>query len=143
VIWDRHARWNRRQAAPRRAGTQGRPVPAAAARGRLHGSILETVGATPLVLLPRLGASAGLAARLALKLEFFNPLGSVKDRIGLAMVEAAEREGSDRAGPLHAGGADLGQHRHRARLRRRREGIPADRGDAGRRQHRAAEDDAA
>jgi len=45
------------------------------------------------VLLPRLSASAGLSARLALKLEFFNPLGSVKDRIGLAMVEAAEREG--------------------------------------------------
>jgi cysteine synthase A len=57
------------------------------------GSVLETVGATPLVLLPRLAAEAGLAARLALKLEFFNPLGSVKDRIGLAMVEAAEREG--------------------------------------------------
>nr|WP_237213358.1 cysteine synthase A [Roseomonas sp. NPKOSM-4] len=59
----------------------------------MFGSIVETVGATPLVLLPRLGASAGLAARLALKLEFFNPLGSVKDRIGLAMVEAAEAEG--------------------------------------------------
>ncbi len=65
----------------------------AAPRGRLFGSVLETVGATPLVLLPRLAAEAGLAARLALKLEFFNPLGSVKDRIGLAMVEAAEREG--------------------------------------------------
>ena len=64
-----------------------------APRGRLLGSVLETVGATPLVLLPRLAAEAGLAARLALKLEFFNPLGSVKDRIGLAMVEAAEREG--------------------------------------------------
>lgn len=55
--------------------------------------MLETVGATPLVRLPRLEAEAGCAARLALKLEFFNPLGSVKDRIGLAMVEAAEREG--------------------------------------------------
>lgn len=62
-------------------------------RGRLYGSVLETVGGTPLVRLPRLEASEGLAARLALKLEFFNPLASVKDRIGLAMVEEAERAG--------------------------------------------------
>ncbi|MGK7865571.1 cysteine synthase A [Falsiroseomonas sp. E2-1-a4] len=62
-------------------------------RGRLFGSVLETIGGTPLVLLPRLATSAGLKARLALKLEYFNPLGSVKDRIGLAMVEAAERDG--------------------------------------------------
>lgn len=67
--------------------------PPVTARGRIYGSVLETVGATPLVLLPRLAAAEGLPARLALKLEFFNPLGSVKDRIGLAMVEAAEREG--------------------------------------------------
>ncbi|MGG5821109.1 cysteine synthase A [Falsiroseomonas sp. HW251] len=78
---------------PRRRGARNAPSSPTAARGRLFGSVLETVGATPLVLLPRLAASAGLAARLALKLEFFNPLGSVKDRIGLAMVEAAEREG--------------------------------------------------
>jgi cysteine synthase A len=62
-------------------------------RGRIFGSVLETIGGTPLVLLPRIAAAEGLAARIALKLEFFNPLGSVKDRIGLAMVEAAEREG--------------------------------------------------
>ena len=62
-------------------------------RGRLYGSVLEIVGNTPLVRLPRLEQAEGLAARLALKLEFQNPLGSVKDRIGLAMVEAAEREG--------------------------------------------------
>ena len=68
-------------------------TPTAAARGRLYGSILETIGGTPLVLLPRLAATEGLVARLALKLEFFNPLGSVKDRIGLAMIEAAERDG--------------------------------------------------
>ena len=61
--------------------------------GRLYGSVLEIVGNTPLVRLPRLEAAEGLAARLALKLEFQNPLGSVKDRIGLAMGEAAEREG--------------------------------------------------
>jgi len=64
-----------------------------APRGRLFGSILETIGATPLVRLPRLEQAEGLACRLALKLEYRNPLGSVKDRIGLAMVEAAEREG--------------------------------------------------
>jgi len=74
------------------------PVIPPAPRGRLYGSILETVGATPLVRLPRLEAEEGLVARLALKLEFFNPLGSVKDRIGLAMVEAAEREGLIRPG---------------------------------------------
>ena len=74
------------------------PPRAAAARGRLYGSVLETIGGTPLVRLPRLEQAEGLAARLALKLEFRNPLGSVKDRIGLAMVEAAEREGLIRPG---------------------------------------------
>ncbi len=64
----------------------------------LHDSILATIGNTPLVRLPRLEAARGLKARLALKLEFFNPLGSVKDRIGLAMVEAAERGGRIRPG---------------------------------------------
>jgi cysteine synthase len=81
--------------------SRARPAPRSAAppaRGRLYGSVLETVGATPLVRLPRLEAEEGLAARLALKLEFFNPLGSVKDRIGLAMIEAAERQGLIRPG---------------------------------------------
>lgn len=68
-------------------------LPTVNSRGRVYGSVLEIVGNTPLVRLPRLEAAEGLAARLALKLEFQNPLGSVKDRIGLAMVEAAEREG--------------------------------------------------
>ncbi len=71
------------------SGIQPRVPP----RGRIYDSILDTVGGTPLVRLPRLEREEGLAARLALKLEFFNPLGSVKDRIGLAMVEAAEAEG--------------------------------------------------
>ncbi len=62
-------------------------------RGRIYGSVLEVVGATPIVRLARLGAAEGLVAELALKLEFFNPLGSVKDRIGLAMVDRAEAEG--------------------------------------------------
>jgi cysteine synthase A len=62
----------------------------AAPRGRIYASILGTIGGTPLVRLPRIIAEERLAADLALKLEFFNPLGSVKDRIGLAMVEQAE-----------------------------------------------------
>ena len=64
------------------------------ARGRIYGSVLEVVGATPLVRLSRFIAADGLVADLALKLEFFNPLGSVKDRIGLAMVQRAEAEGT-------------------------------------------------
>jgi len=59
-------------------------------------NITETVGSTPLVRLQRMGA--GLDAEILLKLEFFNPLNSVKDRIGRAMVEAAEADGSLKAG---------------------------------------------
>src|ERR1700679_142867 len=62
-------------------------------RGRIFPSVLDLVGGTPLVRLPRLKGADSLLADLALKLEFFNPLGSVKDRIGLAMVEAAEQAG--------------------------------------------------
>jgi cysteine synthase A len=62
-------------------------------RTRIHDSILSTIGATPLVRVPNLARETGIVADLALKLEFFNPLGSVKDRIGLAMVEAAEAQG--------------------------------------------------
>ena len=57
-----------------------------------HTSILETIGQTPLVRLNRI--TAGLDATIALKGEFKNPLGSVKDRIGRAMIEAAEADGS-------------------------------------------------
>jgi cysteine synthase A len=62
-------------------------------RGRTYKSILETIGNTPLVHLPRLSHEQGCRAELYGKLEFFNPLGSVKDRIGLAMIEDAERAG--------------------------------------------------
>ena len=58
---------------------------------KLHPNILGPVGRTPLVKLNRIGA--GLPATIALKCEFFNPLGSVKDRIGAAMIEAAEQDG--------------------------------------------------
>ncbi len=57
----------------------------------LRPDILSTVGRTPLIKLNRV--AAGLDATIALKAEFFDPLGSVKDRIGVAMIEAAEKEG--------------------------------------------------
>ncbi|MBS4076455.1 cysteine synthase A [Ameyamaea chiangmaiensis] len=65
----------------------------ASPRGRVYDSIVQTVGGTPLVALPRLVAEDDIHACLLMKLEFFNPLGSVKDRIGAAMVLRAEREG--------------------------------------------------
>ncbi len=62
-------------------------------RGRIYDSIIDTIGATPLVRFKRLAAEAGVKADIVGKLEFFNPLSSVKDRIGLAMIEAAEASG--------------------------------------------------
>jgi cysteine synthase A len=62
-------------------------------RGRIYDSIIDTIGATPLVRFKRLAAEAGVKADILGKLEFFNPLSSVKDRIGLAMIEAAEASG--------------------------------------------------
>jgi len=59
--------------------------------GKLFNNITETIGHTPLVKLNRV--TEGIEATIALKCEFFNPLGSVKDRIGLAMIEAAEAQG--------------------------------------------------
>ncbi|NJK91095.1 MAG: cysteine synthase A [Blastochloris sp.] len=57
----------------------------------IYNNVVETVGKTPLVRLNRV--TEGLEATIALKCEFFNPLGSVKDRIGAAMIEAAEAAG--------------------------------------------------
>ena len=62
-------------------------------RGRIYDSIAETIGNTPLVRIPRMAAAHGARADVTLKLEFFNPLGSVKDRIGVSMIEALESEG--------------------------------------------------
>lgn len=62
-------------------------------RGRIYSSVIETIGNTPLVELQRLPQEAGCKARVCVKLEFFNPLSSVKDRIALSMVEAAEASG--------------------------------------------------
>ena len=59
--------------------------------GTLYNNIVETIGKTPLVKLNKV--TKGIDATVALKCEFFNPLGSVKDRIGMAMIEAAEKDG--------------------------------------------------
>lgn len=62
-------------------------------RGRIYDNFVETTGDTPLVRMRRLAEETGCKADLLGKCEFFNPLSSVKDRIGLAMIEAAERSG--------------------------------------------------
>lgn len=70
------------------SGTETKP-----GRGRIYNSITDTVGNTPLVRLNRMAKEANAFADILLKLEFFNPLASVKDRIGVAMIDALEREG--------------------------------------------------
>jgi cysteine synthase A len=62
-------------------------------RGRIYDSVVDTIGDTPLVRLPRLSAEETPKAEVLAKLEFFNPLSSVKDRIGAAMIEAMEADG--------------------------------------------------
>ncbi|HEY8696067.1 MAG TPA: cysteine synthase A [Rhizomicrobium sp.] len=62
-------------------------------RGRIYNSITETIGDTPLVRLNRMAKDAGVKADILLKLEFFNPISSVKDRIGVSMIEAMEAKG--------------------------------------------------
>ncbi|MGF9565385.1 cysteine synthase A [Neorhizobium sp. JUb45] len=62
-------------------------------RGRIYSSITETIGDTPLVRLDKLAREKGVKANILGKLEFFNPIASVKDRIGVAMLEAAEAAG--------------------------------------------------
>ena len=61
--------------------------------GRVFDSIIETIGNTPLVRINAMAAEAGAKADILAKLESFNPLGSVKDRIGRAMIAAAEADG--------------------------------------------------
>ena len=74
------------------------PTPAAVVshvppRGRIYDDVTQTVGGTPLVRLARLQADLGLKAEILVKLEFFNPLSSVKDRIGVAMLDALAAQG--------------------------------------------------
>lgn len=63
-------------------------------RGRIYSSITETIGDTPIVELNRIAKDKGVHARLLAKLEFFNPIASVKDRIGVNMVDALEAAGA-------------------------------------------------
>jgi cysteine synthase A len=67
-------------------------------RGRVYNDITETMGATPLVRLNRVPQAAGAKAEILAKLEFFNPMSSVKDRIGVAMIDAAEKAGKIKPG---------------------------------------------
>jgi cysteine synthase A len=69
-------------------------------RGRIYDSILDTIGHTPIIRVNKLAADAGAKAEILAKLEFFNPLASVKDRIGLAMIEAGERAGKIKPGTV-------------------------------------------
>ncbi len=62
-------------------------------RGRVYASIAETIGNTPMVKLGKLAVAAGAKGNVLLKLEFFNPLSSVKDRIGVSMIDSLEAEG--------------------------------------------------
>lgn len=62
-------------------------------RGRIYDSITDTIGDTPLVRLDRIAEMKGVGAHLLAKLEFFNPISSVKDRIGVSMIDALEKEG--------------------------------------------------
>ena len=62
-------------------------------RGKIYGDITETIGHTPMVRLGKVMAAANTTAEILMKLEFFNPLSSVKDRIGVSMIDTLESEG--------------------------------------------------
>ena len=69
-------------------------------RGRIYDNLLQTIGATPLVRLSKLAKAENVKAEIVAKLEFFNPLASVKDRLGLAMIEYLEEKGILKAGSV-------------------------------------------
>jgi cysteine synthase len=69
-------------------------APRTKGRGRIYDSILDTIGDTPLVRLDKLAKEKGVKAHILAKLEFFNPIASVKDRIGVAMLEKLEADGA-------------------------------------------------
>jgi cysteine synthase A len=66
-------------------------------RGRIYTSITETIGDTPIVEVRRMAAEYGIGAKMFAKLEFFNPIASVKDRIGVAILDALEAQGKIKA----------------------------------------------
>ena len=65
---------------------------------RIHSNLTSLIGNTPLLEVGRIAASEGLKAKVIVKLEYFNPGGSVKDRIALSMIEAAEKDGVHKPG---------------------------------------------
>ena len=67
---------------------------------KIHNDITETIGNTPLVRLNRTAAAHGVQAEILLKLEFFNPLSSVKDRIGFSMIDDALKSGKINSGSV-------------------------------------------
>lgn len=71
----------------------GTPANRKVGRGHVYDSILDTIGNTPLVRIDKFAKENGVVANLLVKLEFFNPLASVKDRIGLALIESLEEQG--------------------------------------------------
>ena len=73
-------------------------TPRTKGRGRIYDSIVDTIGDTPIVRLNKLAAEKGVKANLLAKLEFFNPISSVKDRIGVAMIERLEADGKITSG---------------------------------------------
>ncbi|MDA1090801.1 MAG: cysteine synthase A [Proteobacteria bacterium] len=78
--------------------TPATPPPGTGFRGRVYDDIVDAIGATPLVRLKNLAADEGVKAEIIGKCEFFNPLGSIKDRIGMAMIDAAEKDGRIKPG---------------------------------------------
>ncbi len=78
--------------------TQAGPAHPHEVRGRIYDNIVDTIGGTPLVRLGRLMKDENVGGVILGKCEYFNPLASVKDRIGLAMIEAAERDGKIKEG---------------------------------------------
>ncbi|MEX0853458.1 MAG: cysteine synthase A [Bauldia sp.] len=86
-----------KQARTKPAGDEAAAAPRPLGRGRIYDSITDTVGDTPIVRLDRIAAMKDVPAHLLAKLEFFNPIGSVKDRIGVSMIDALEAAG--RIGP--------------------------------------------
>jgi cysteine synthase len=78
--------------------TQNSGATRAPGRGRIYDSITETIGDTPLVRLDKIAKAEGVTAKIIAKLEFFNPIASVKDRIGVSMIEALEKIGRIKPG---------------------------------------------
>ncbi len=85
------------KSAPAQTQSQGGQV---RVHGRLYDSITDTIGATPIVRLNRLPQERGVKANILAKLEFFNPISSVKDRIGVSMIDALEAQGKIKPGAV-------------------------------------------